>query len=318
LTKIAQEVIIAASCLILVTLTAKTETWTVTQDGSGDAPTIQAAIDSCSSGDSVQLDPGTFYIYPENIGILIDVDDIVIFGACGPDSTFIDAQHAIGGLVVIESNIKAIVKGISFINNMKVNIKYAYTHIEFDSCHYNNCQSMYVLTIEGCQNVTISNSVFINNGGGINCIDGNGEVYIQNNTFIYNGIDDEQAAVYLDSTGPYYISNNIIYDNYYGVASLSQYIHFQCNDTYNNEYNYYLLILSEPTGTNGNISLDPLFCALYPQVTSNFFLQSDSPCISGNNPQLPSCDLIGAKTVGCGNTEIDYRSWGSIKKRVRE
>ncbi len=39
---------------------AASETWLVTPDGTGDAPTIQAAVDSCEDGDSVELADGGF------------------------------------------------------------------------------------------------------------------------------------------------------------------------------------------------------------------------------------------------------------------
>ena len=39
---------------------AFSRTWYVRNDGTGDAPTIQAAVDSASSGDTVLVGPGTY------------------------------------------------------------------------------------------------------------------------------------------------------------------------------------------------------------------------------------------------------------------
>ena len=50
---------------ILAALTVNTEVraraWTVLTDGTGNAPTIQAAVDSCAAGDSVLVGEGTFF-----------------------------------------------------------------------------------------------------------------------------------------------------------------------------------------------------------------------------------------------------------------
>jgi hypothetical protein len=59
--------------------------WTVYHDGSGDAPTIQAAIDSATSGDGIVVYAGT---YAENLTMK---DGVSLFGAEGPDVTTIQA-----------------------------------------------------------------------------------------------------------------------------------------------------------------------------------------------------------------------------------
>jgi len=45
-----------SSCMVSETAA---ETWYVKVDGTGDAPTIQAALDSCVTGDTVLLVNGT-------------------------------------------------------------------------------------------------------------------------------------------------------------------------------------------------------------------------------------------------------------------
>jgi hypothetical protein len=62
---------------------------------------------------------------------------------------------------------------------------------------------------------------------------------------------------------------------------------FVCNDSWSNAQNY--AGCPDPTGTNGNISLDPLFCNAGSQ---DFRLDPDSPCLPENSPQ--GCGLIGA------------------------
>jgi hypothetical protein len=51
--------------------------------------------------------------------------------------------------------------------------------------------------------------------------------------------------------------------------------------------------MSDPTGQNGNISVDPLFCDV---ANLDLTLHADSPCAP---EQQPTCGLIGALPVGC-------------------
>ncbi len=46
--------------VLLPTAPVRAATWTVYPDGSGDAPTIAAAIDSLSTGDVIELGDGVF------------------------------------------------------------------------------------------------------------------------------------------------------------------------------------------------------------------------------------------------------------------
>lgn len=52
----------ALIALIVLTADGLCKTWYVAHDGSGDAPTIQAAVDSASAGDSVLVGPGEYAI----------------------------------------------------------------------------------------------------------------------------------------------------------------------------------------------------------------------------------------------------------------
>jgi hypothetical protein len=74
---------------------ADARTWYVTPDGSGQAPTIQAAVDSCVDGDEVVLAPGT-YTYAtqgasENSMVNIR-KNITLRGEAGAESTILDVQ----------------------------------------------------------------------------------------------------------------------------------------------------------------------------------------------------------------------------------
>jgi len=83
---------LAVFCLAVSSTSART--WTVLVDGSGDAPTIQAGIDSSATGDTVLVYPG---VYQEVIDFL--GKDIVVRSDQGANQTAIDATP-MGGTVV--------------------------------------------------------------------------------------------------------------------------------------------------------------------------------------------------------------------------
>ncbi len=69
-----------------------------------------------------------------------------------------------------------------------------------------------------------------------------------------------------------------------------------CSDVWANENGDFLGGASDPTGQDGNISLDPYFCEV---VADDFTLESNSPCLPPHN----DCGLqMGAFGLGCTNT----------------
>jgi len=85
-----------------------------------------------------------------------------------------------------------------------------------------------------------------------------------------------------------------------------------CNDAWNNQGGNYVGV-PDPTGQDGNISADPIFCG---PTEEDFTLRSDSPCAAENNP---GCGLIGALDVGCEPpTPARDLSWGEIKQIFRD
>ena len=66
-----------------------------------------------------------------------------------------------------------------------------------------------------------------------------------------------------------------------------------CNDVFGNEGMNYGGV-ADPTGTDGNISQDPLFCDL---AGGDYAIEDGSPCAAG---QSGGCGLIGALAAGCG------------------
>ncbi len=96
-----------------------------------------------------------------------------------------------------------------------------------------------------------------------------------------------------------------------GIACFSSeysgYAFVTCTDAFANQPANYSGMLDQ-TGLNGNISVDPRFCA--GAGPEDYPLRKDSPCAPANN----TCGvLMGAFPVGCGSTGTQTTSWGHIK-----
>jgi hypothetical protein len=73
---------------------ALSRTWHILNDGSGDALTVQAGIDSASVGDTVLVGPGT---YPEQVNFL--GKNVVVLSSGGPSQTTLDGTGLSGRVV---------------------------------------------------------------------------------------------------------------------------------------------------------------------------------------------------------------------------
>jgi hypothetical protein len=73
-------------------------TWRVYEDGSGHAPTVQAAIDSAGDGDVVFVEPGRYY---ENVNLLGKV--IELRSSLGPQATILDGSLGDNSVITCDS-----------------------------------------------------------------------------------------------------------------------------------------------------------------------------------------------------------------------
>ncbi len=152
-----------------------------------------------------------------------------------------------------------------------------------------------------CTDAVLMNSVLTGNtavfwGGGIN-YQGNAAGSISGNTIAENAATASGGGgIYVTTSTPA-ITNNISAfntggtSNANGMALLSTPSVLSCNDTFGNAGADYSGV-PDPTGTNGNISLDPLFCNA---TAGPYGISTSSPCASANSG---GCGLIGAYTSG--------------------
>jgi len=93
-------------CVVLVIFLgsehALARSWYVTPNGIGDAPTIQAAVDSASAGDEVVLAPGAYTWSSQSASGLSMVTinkSITLRGEAGAESTILDAENNSGRVI---------------------------------------------------------------------------------------------------------------------------------------------------------------------------------------------------------------------------
>ena len=96
------------------------------------------------------------------------------------------------------------------------------------------------------------------------------------------------------------------------VDGLDPSVSIQCNDVWANPGGNWIG-MDDPTGTDGNISADPVFCLAQ---MDNYYLADISPCSPAHSPE--GCGLIGALDVQCGSTRIAETTWGRLKARFGE
>lgn len=191
-------------------------------------------------------------------------------------------------------------------------------------------------------NIIMDNVAEEGDGGGIYC-DSAGPV-ITNNLIARNQADDHGAGIALENSSPLIAGNTIVYNEqwfpfgcgiYCGAGSSPViercivafnemwysdssavggiYTAFEssvpviaCCDVFGNDGAGYGGFLPDQTGSNGNISADPIFCGAGDDI---FTLHAQSRCLPGDHPGASECGLIGAFGKGCEYTAALVRSF---------
>jgi hypothetical protein len=168
-------------------------------------------------------------------------------------------------------------------------------------------------------NVRVERCMFVGNsaaidGGGLFAIDGASPT-VSHCTFDGNSAGRFGGAVAM-WTGATPTLANCIFSNSGAGGGVSvrdaSYPTIRCVDAWENTGGNYTGEISDPTGQDGNIAEDPIYCD---PIGSDYGLREDSPCAPDFNP---SCGLIGAVGVECTKqTPVRAVSWGGVRSLFR-
>ncbi len=251
-------------------------TWYIVPDGTGDAPTIQAGVDSAVAGDVVLVAAGTYQI----VSMIAMKGGITVTSESGPMQTKVVPDPSTNPMTSFYFN------GITV--PTEVSGFWIEGFVETADGWYELGNGMMIF---GCTGLTVTHNVITGNAIGIQ-EDWNSGSSFNNNTVIGNGRVLMRGS--LDCRF------NIIWDRVSEGGCVGGF--------FNN-----VLDLSDACNPYASLSADPQFCG---PSAGNYYLQSDSPCAPGNSPvsengligALPvGCATVKAETKTWGAIKDLYR-----------
>jgi len=269
------------------------ELWYVKADGSGELPTIQAAIDSCTHGDTVLVADG---VYTGDGEAMFDTKsrDILLMSENGPQTTIFEChgtpENPQRAFTIDDGEDETLIlNGFTFRGGYAPT---AYGSPSGGALMFDNATA------------TVRNCVFSDNeatvGGAVFAIGASPR--FENCTF-YDNAAAAGSAVMAYNQAHVNLENCIVAFNNQGIPAYcadQSTIVCACSDFYGNAGGDWTGCVVAQNGFNDNFSADPLFC------DPNLGLRDDSPCAPAGN----ECGiLIGALGVGCS---CDCGVWGDV------
>lgn len=304
--------VLLISCFTSAVLAA---TYVVNPDGSGDFPTIQAAIDAATGGDIIELTDGIFTGLGNRDLEFLGKAITVCSQSGNAADCIIDCELQGRGVYfrAFETE-ETVLEGVSIINGFVTGGYpdgggggihcYRASPIVRD-CIIAHCHADWAGGILSHQSYppqfircTLYANESLNRAGGFDAYQGgpilDGCTIVGNTAASGGGMSANEGANVT-------VTNTIIAFNE-GGGSVSCYngseITLSCSNIYGNDWWDWFGGVGPQYGINGNISKHPLFCDV---TNADFHLQENSPCAAENHPE---CDLIGAWPVACA--PIDY------------
>jgi hypothetical protein len=285
-------------------------TYVVKPDGTGDFPTIQAAIDGATDGDIIELTNGVFSGHGNR-----DVDflgkEVVVRSQSGdPDSCVVDCGGTSGeyhkAFIFISGETRlAGVEGLTILGGYSdlggaVDIR-EYSGPTLTNCIFTDntadyggavyCRSYSFPLILDC--VFTFNEAF-QRGGGLDCHCGAWPV-VRQCTF-YANKSPRGSSIGLRQEAAPYIPHSILMAGISGVpvyCEENSHANLNCCDVYGNEAGDWVGCIAGQEEVHDNFSLDPFFCDA---DNGDFTLARNSPCLPENSP---CATRVGARDVGC-------------------
>ncbi len=288
------------TCILGFSVTAAySAIYTVNPDGSGDAPTIQAAIDLTVNGDMVLINGGTYY----ETGLLVDSKNIII--QYGDGIPVLESSTPGSGICITLRNVDSgcWIWGVDF------------TGFETGILIENGSPMISFLNIFNCTTgvriTGVTSAPEISFDLIDNCVTGI-DVQQSTNTVIQNVTIVEGLTGVRVSGGTVTVGSSILYRLDIGMDYHSGTIILSCNDLWENTVNY----SGCSQGATDFFEL-PRFCYELDGSPGLYYLHSDSPCWASNN----ACGVnIGAYVSGPGCTGVaaGEATWGDIKQLYTE
>ncbi len=311
-------------------------TWYIQPDASGDAPTIQAGVDSSAAGDTVLVAAGS-YTWASQGGsdlgftgptmVMMIATEITLLGESGAAATVLDAEGQ-GRVIYCVNALNVVIDGLwirggSAIDTQPVSVTLGSgggilaggTGIIVRNCVISDNHADYLgggieLDHPSAAPPLVVDNVFYANeayarGSAIEA-HAQTKTILRNNT-ILNGLGGAIGIVSDSCT----VENNIVAgtmattgNDGYALFCSFGYPLVRCNDFWDNAGDDAICGIDG----GGNFSADPEFCAPDPVASGDFGIRSDSPCAPENSA---GCGLVGAVPVACGPGPTAIRDEGA-------
>lgn len=346
-----KRIVISLLLLLVTAVSAPAATWFLEPDGTGDAPHMQAAIDSSAPGDTILLNNGVFTGAGNQF--LVVSKTLSFLSVNGPEFTRINfsntpgftisapqcliegiahdgasAFHFGGGILVESADFT--LRNCWFVDcgalaGAGVAFFGASGQGRIMNCEFRNCGASLgsaVAVFDGMDEVLFEKCLITA------CADGpvaiqSGACVVRSTTFWGNAAFGGKGSA-VSFGGPLVVENCVVANShgtfegpFYSEGSNT--LTISCSDMFGNTAGGANADWTDEAAPfeniNDNFSEDPLFCD---EDFGIFTLSANSPCAPGNHPTGAACDLIGAYDVDCGGaTRTEESSWSDFKGMFR-
>jgi predicted outer membrane repeat protein len=288
----------------------------VKADGTGEYPTIQAAVDGAPAFDIIDLADGV-YTGAGNRDVSFHGKKITVRSESGdPSGCIVDCQGTSsdkhrGFIFDEQESPEALLEGVTITHGYADLGAGIYVGIDGTAptirrCRVTDCTAQYGggMWVSEATSPTVENCTVCENtavvGGGILVL--GASATITGSTIADNLATTMAPGIFQGNGSTVTIANSIIALNQNGpgvVCGGGGSISLSCTDIYGNAGGDWIDCVASQAGQNGNLGEDPLFCEV---AGRDFSLHANSPCAEGNNE---ACGRIGSEPVVCIPTGVE-------------